>query len=87
MSVTSTKINKKMAEIMANLYLRHYSFADILDYINGKNILRIYDDRLKEHINNVDEDILKKSNLSKNQVLEIVTKKDAQGIAIIKFKK
>ena len=86
MEFKPTKTDKKITEIMTNLYLRHYSFADIFDYINGKNILEIFFERLDEHIQVIPKNIINTYNVTKEELIRIIKNKDKKGIAILKFK-
>lgn len=86
MNFKPTKTDKKIAEIMTKLYLRHYTFADIFDYINGKDILEIFYERLNEHIQIIPKNIINTYNVTKEELIGIIKNKDRKGIAIIKFK-
>ncbi len=86
MGFKSTKTDKKVTEIIVRLYLRHYTFADIFDYINGKDILEIFYERLDEHIQEIPKNITNTYNVTKEQVIKIIGNKDKQGTAILKFK-
>lgn len=86
MGFKPTKIDEKITEIMTKLYLRHYTFADIFDYINGKDILEIFCERLDEHIQVVPKNIINTYNVTKEQLFKIIRNKDKKGIAILKFK-
>lgn len=86
MEVKTTKTDKKITEILTKLYLRHYSFADILDYINGKDLLEIFYKRLDEHMKKVPKDITKTYNVTKEQFIKIIKNKDIKGTSILKFK-
>lgn len=86
MDLKFTKADKKITEIIARLYLRYYSLADIFDYINGKDILEIFYERLEEHIKKIPKDISNIYNVSKGELLKIIKKEDEQGVAILKFK-
>lgn len=79
-------IDKKIMEIISKLYLRHYSLADIFDYINGKDLLEIFSKRLDEHIQVISKEITDTYNITKEQFIKIIEKSDKKGAAILKFK-
>lgn len=86
MDFKPTKIDEKITEIMTKFYLRHYTFADIFDYINGKDILEIFCERLDEHIQIVPKNIINTYNVTKEELIRIIKNKDKKGVAILKFK-
>ena len=86
MDFKPTKTDKKITEIMTKLYLRHYSFADIFDYINGKDILEIFYKRLDKHIQIIPKNITNTYNITKEEMIRIIKNKDKKGTAILKFK-
>lgn len=86
MELEFKKTDKKIMEIIARLYLRHYNLADIFDYINGKDLLQIFSKRLDEHIQVISKEITDTYNVTKEEFIKIIEKNDKKGAAILKFK-
>lgn len=80
------KTDEKIIRIVVGLYLRHYNFADIYDYITGKDILEIFYERLDGHIKKIPQYITDSYKETKEQIFKIIRNKDIKGVAIYKFK-
>ncbi len=83
MNLEFTETDKHVTEILYSLYMRGYSFADVFDLLNGKDLLYILAKRIKENIDSANRYIRYDFIKSEEEYFSLLKKSNSNKLILI----